>query len=115
MRHRHHARAGLTLLEVLVAMLLLTVGTLTTLSTQVAIARLQSHDSTRQRAASSAAAILDSLRATSCASLTSGSSLEPDARLDWTSHVAADLASVALVVTPTRGTPWTAATLVPCA
>jgi Tfp pilus assembly protein PilV len=115
MRPVHRHRAGLTLLEVLVAMLVLTAGILTTITTQLAVARLRAHDTVRLRAAAAAAGTLDSLRAVPCQSLTSGNAVEPDAHLAWNVLVARDLAEVQLAVTPRIGAPWAAETLSSCA
>ena len=115
MRTAHRHRAGLSLFEVLVAMLVLTAGILTTITTQLAVARLRSHDAIVSLAANAAAATLDSLRAIPCNTLTSANLAGPHAHLDWTVLIATGVAQVRLTVTPRRGAPWAAETLLPCA
>jgi prepilin-type N-terminal cleavage/methylation domain-containing protein len=113
--YQHHPRRdGLTLVEVLVSLLVLSAGALTTIGTQVAIARLSASSLTRDRTAATAASIIDSLRAQACALLASGTRGNPDAHFSWSVSTIGDLRTLRLDVTPTQGTPWSAETLVPC-
>lgn len=108
-------RAGLTLIEVLVAILILTAGALSTIGTQVAVARLSAGTVAQQLNAAAAAAILDSLRAEPCALLAPGNSTTRNARISWSANRAGDLATLRINVLPSQGAPWSAETLVPCA
>lgn len=111
----HPPRAGLTLVEVLVAILILTAGALSSVGTQVAIARLTRATLIQQKNATDASAILDSLRATPCAALAAGSTTRTHAQLTWTATPNGDLVELRLTVIPTTGTTWQAETLLPCA
>ena len=111
----HHPRAGLTLVEVLVAILILTAGALSSVGTQVAIARLTRATLGQQKTAADASTLLDSLRATPCAALTTGTTTRPLAQLTWTATPIGDLVELRLTVIPTTGATWQAETLLPCA
>ena len=111
----HRPRAGLTLVEVLVAILILTAGALSSVGTQVAIARLTRATLVQQKTAADASAILDSLRATPCAALTTGTTSRPHALLTWSATPNGDLVELRLTVIPTTGAAWQAETLLPCA
>ena len=111
----HHPRAGLTLVEVLVAILILTAGALSSVGTQVAIARLTRATLIHQKNAADASALLDSLRATPCAALTGGSLPRSHAQLTWTAIPNGDLVELRLTVLPSVGATWQAETLLPCA
>lgn len=111
---RRIGRSGLTLVEVLVALLILATGSLATVGTQVAIARLSASALARERAAANAASILDSLRTVPCAQLAPGAHATPGARFTWSPSALGDLSALRLDVTPTQGAPWHAETLLPC-
>lgn len=110
----HALRAGLTLVEVLVALLILSAGALGTVGSQVAIARLSANALARERQAAAAAWIIDSLRAEPCASLTPGTRATSGAQLAWNVSASGDLSTLRVDVTPSQGTPWVAETLLPC-
>ena len=110
-----HPRAGLTLVEVLVAILILTAGALASVGTQVAIARLTAATLIQQKTAADASALLDSLRATPCAALTAGTTARQHAQLIWIATPTGDLVELRLTVNPTAGATWQAETLLPCA
>lgn len=112
---RFQPRAGLTLVEVLVAILVLTAGALSTIGTQVAVARLSARSLAQQRNATAAATLLDSLRTTPCSALASGTSTSSLAQLSWTATPSGDLVALYVSVVPTTGAPWNLETLVPCA
>jgi Tfp pilus assembly protein PilV len=101
--------------EVLVAILVLTTGALATVGTQLALARLSADTVTRERDAATAATIIDSLRASPCASLASGTRLTSGATFTWSVTSLGDLRDVRVHVVPSQGTPWAATTLLPCA
>ncbi len=111
----HRPRAGLTLVEVLVAILILTAGTLTSVGTQVAIARLTRATLIQQQNAADASALLDSLRAIPCAALIAGTATRPHAQLTWTATPNGDLVELRLTVIPATGATWQAEALLPCA
>jgi len=108
------ARAGLTLVEVLVAILVLTTGALASVGTQLAIARLSASALARARDATAASAIIDSLRTIPCPSLTSGMAIAHGARVTWSVTALGDLRGLRVAVAPSPGRPWAAATLLPC-
>ncbi len=107
-------RNGLTLVEVLVALLILATGALATVGTQVAIARLSASSLARERTAATASSIIDSLRALPCAHLAPGTRATAGARFSWHPATLGDLSTLRLDVTPTQGAPWHAETLLPC-
>lgn len=117
MQNKHHhsrsRRVGLSLLEVLVAIVILTTGALAAISTQVATAHLTKRTRALQFTAQGAARLLDSLRSTSCAS-TSGVHIGSFANYSWSKSPGADVALVRLQATPAAGKPWSAKTLVIC-
>jgi prepilin-type N-terminal cleavage/methylation domain-containing protein len=114
LRTRPAPRTGLTLVEVLVALLILATGALATVGTQVAIARLRAGALARERTAANAASIIDSLRALPCAQLAPGTHATAGARFSWTPTTLGDLSALRLDVAPTQGAPWHAETLLPC-
>lgn len=107
-------RNGLTLVEVLVALLILATGALATIGTQVAIARLSATSLAGERTAATAASIIDSLRALPCAQLAPGTRAAAGAHFTWHPTTLGELSVLRLDVTPAQGAPWHAETLLPC-
>ena len=113
-RSGHASRRGLTLAEVLVALLILATAALATVGTQIAVARLSASALTRERTAARAASIIDSLRALPCARLAPGTEAAAGVHFSWRPTSLGDLSALRLDVTPTQGAPWHAETLLPC-
>src|SRR5690606_27550827 len=107
-------RSGLSLIEVLVAIVVLTTGALASISTQVATA----HPTRRTRAlqfnAPDAARQLESLRSTTSCTSTSGLNSGRYAQFAWSTLAAADLALIRVQVAPKSGKHWSVETLVIC-
>lgn len=115
MRSDHSPRRnGLTLVEVLVALLLFASAALTTAAVHGATSRLSSEAVIRRRLADAAASTLDSLRSIPCAAVATGASTTPQGTLRWVVSAAARTHALDLVVTPARGAPWSASTVIPC-
>lgn len=112
-RHLKTKRTGLSLVEVLVAIIVLTSGALAAVSTQIATAHLAQRARTVQSNAQHVARLLDSLRGGPCAS-SSGTNTRTGAVFTWSVAPGADVALVRVQVTPTSGNPWAAETLVAC-
>lgn len=112
-RRARSERTGLSLIEVLVAIVVLTTGALAAVSTQVATAHLAKHARALHVNAQDAARLLDSLRPTPCVSA-AGANVGKYADYSWSKSVSGGVARIHLLVTPTTGKPWSAETLVPC-
>jgi prepilin-type N-terminal cleavage/methylation domain-containing protein len=101
--------AGFTLLEVVVALLVLTLGLLGLIAETAALVRAQARVRRSETITTAAAARLEQLRATGCIARADGGEVVAQgsaiARLDWSWSTAADSARrVGLVLTP-RATP----------
>jgi Tfp pilus assembly protein PilV len=113
----HHAprtRAGLTTVEVLVAITLLVTGISATLSVHAASSALATRSRQRRWLAVRATSVLDSLRARSCTTVGSGTAASPEGTLTWRVIPAPGSITVQLNAAPSRGTPWRAETILPC-
>ena len=117
-------RAGFTLLEVLVALVVLTLGLLGLIAQTAALVRAQARVRRSETITTAAAARLEQLRATGCRVRADGAEVVRQgsviARLDWSWSTTADSSRrVLLVVTP-RATPQpafppeTLAMVLPC-
>lgn len=112
-----HPRLGLTLVEVLAALLLLAVGALGVASTSALTARLFATGSAIERSAAALAAVMDSLRAERCATLVGGSSPTAGGTVTWGVLHAPRVAQLRVTVSPTpasRVAPFAVETLLPC-
>jgi Tfp pilus assembly protein PilV len=113
---RPRPRRGVTLVEVVVAVFLFTVGCLAMLSSQTAVTALRTRALAGHELALQALNTLDSLRGVSCTRVSAGTSLSPAGRLTWTAAHQSRVVSVRLSATPASGSPpWSADTLIPCA
>lgn len=107
-------RPGFALVEVVVAILLLTTGVLATLSVHVSVTHLSARAAERYRLAVEAANVLDSLRGIPCGSVVAGSAGSTNGRLAWTTRADPATTTVSLAATPVAGAAWHAETILPC-
>ncbi|MGQ0648612.1 MAG: type IV pilus modification PilV family protein [Gemmatimonadaceae bacterium] len=107
-------RVGLTTIEVLMAIMLLGVGAVATLSVHASITRMSAHAHHRRLLALDATRVLDSLRAITCTTVAPGSLVRRHGRLDWTARAASSSITVTLSAVPTSGVAWHAETILPC-
>lgn len=120
MRHSsasRHPRPGLTLVEVLVALVLLAVGALGVASTSALSARLFATGSAIERSAAALGAVVDSLRGERCAALIGGSTPSAGGTVTWSVMRPPRVAQLRVTVTPTptaRVAPFAVETLLPC-
>jgi prepilin-type N-terminal cleavage/methylation domain-containing protein len=96
-------RRGFTLVEVLFAVVILTVGIVALAGTSVAVIRLISQGDRLGGSSLAAEGRFELLRATDCASLASGSALEQPYTLNWTVTPAGYQRTVALTVSYATG------------
>lgn len=112
------SREGYTLVEVIVALMLFTVGALALMSTSTVLATQLGNDARRERAARIAADRLETLRA-GCRAAASGSEQVSDVRSSWSvARVTANQVGIVEVVSylAWRGSRTdTLRALVPCA
>jgi prepilin-type N-terminal cleavage/methylation domain-containing protein len=94
---------GFTLVELVVATLVLTVGVLALAGTAAAVGRMVGWGQRMGESAVAAAARLERLRAGGCASLADGRDSAGRYRLQWTVAAAGGLRAVALTVTYPNG------------
>jgi Tfp pilus assembly protein PilV len=94
---------GFTVVEVVVATLVLTVGVLALAGTAAAVSRMERWGQHRGESAVAATARLEQLRSGGCGSLTSGRDSTGRYRLQWTVATAGALRSVALTVSYADG------------
>lgn len=114
-RHLPRARAGLTMVEVLVAITLLITGISSTLAVHAASSALASRSRQRRWLAVRATSVLDSLRARTCSTVGGGTATSPEGTLTWRVFPSPGALTVQLNAAPSRGTPWRAETILPCA
>lgn len=110
-------RRGFTLVEVVVAVVLLAIASLGVASTTMFVARLAATARALALAARATADIVDSLRGTPCASLGAGSAGTPAGNVQWTASAAGSTRHVRAVLTPlsTRvRAPLVEEVIVPC-
>ena len=109
-------RAGFTIAEALVALLLLTLGALGVASTSAWAARLASDARGVERQALAVQSAADSLRGVACPALTSGGAVTAAGPVTWTAvpHAAAVQLTVSAPPPPRRTQALTAELLVPC-
>lgn len=98
---RRLRRRGFTLVEVVVAVLLLSMAALGVASTATFAARLAASARALAEATRTTALVVDSLRGVSCASLVSGSAMTVAGTVRWTSTPHAGTRAVRAVLTPT--------------
>jgi prepilin-type N-terminal cleavage/methylation domain-containing protein len=109
-------RPGLTLIEVVVALLVCSIGALAALSTQASMIRERSRSRALRDQVASATAILDSLATISCTNLASGGRITRVATLRWNVTPLTKSMEITMAVRPIVGstTPWTVRSVVPC-
>ncbi|MCC6319633.1 MAG: hypothetical protein IT361_18330 [Gemmatimonadaceae bacterium] len=110
-RPRH---AGLTTIEVLVAVTLLVSAISATLAVQAKATALASRVQWRRLLAIAATSTLDSLRTVPCATLASGSAVTPSGTLAWRVAPTTTVATITLSAVPTGGIPWRIESVRPC-
>lgn len=100
---------GFTLLEVLVALVVLTLGLLGLIAQTAALVRAQARVRRAETITTAAAARLEQLRATGCVARADGGEVVQQgsiiARLDWSWSAAADSSRRVLLVATPRATP----------
>lgn len=102
--HRSMLRGGLTIVEVLVAMMLMTTGLLALAATSVAVTRMLARAHRAAAAATWAADRLERLRASACQETPDGTSHHGDVQLSWTVTQAGRDSRAVLVVARHRST-----------
>ena len=111
-------RAGVSLVEVLVACMVLSVAVLGILGTSNGIAQQMGGGMRQTVAMSMAQARIDSLSSISCAGLSgvaSGSSTKRGVQETWTVTDGVNIKTIAVVLTiPKRANPVTITTMIPC-
>ncbi|MEO6445769.1 MAG: prepilin-type N-terminal cleavage/methylation domain-containing protein [Gemmatimonadaceae bacterium] len=110
-------RSGFSLVEVVIAILLLTIGALGVASTATASAALAASGRSRLSASNAVARVMDSLRATPCPRLAAGSITLPAGRITWgavTGRNSADLTVTLIPASPRVRRSLSAQTVVPC-
>ena len=108
---------GFTIVEVLVALLVLSVGLLATFSTFAAVTRVFSDSHSSVEVTSNAAAILEQIRGAGCGGATVGFRSGPSAHYTWeTEQLNAQLLSVTVTVYSAAGRARvdTLSALLPC-
>jgi prepilin-type N-terminal cleavage/methylation domain-containing protein len=116
MRLTPRARRGVTLIEVVVAVFLFAVACLALIGSQSALTSFRTRALHRWGLASTAQTVLDSLRASACGALSSGSHRSREGTVAWTATPRAGVVELQLAVAPALVliAPWQARTLVPC-
>src|SRR5688572_480876 len=108
------SRDGLTLVEVLVAIVLFAAAVLAIAGTESAAARLIARAHQHRESSRHAADILDSLRSISCLSLSGGARSISGGAISWSAAPVTGAVRIALTTTRPPRPPWTAVTLIPC-
>ena len=96
-------RRGFSLVEVMVAIVILTTGVLALAATSGSVVRLTSQGGRLGGSSVVAEERFESLRATACAALASGSTVERPYTLAWTVTTSGSLRTVALTVSYATG------------
>jgi prepilin-type N-terminal cleavage/methylation domain-containing protein len=112
-----HARRGMTLVEMIVAMTIIGVGLLALAGSATLVTRLMGGGARQTLAASLVQARLESLRATNCANVSSGTETIRGVVIRWTSQAITRGKSVTVTATypMTRGNrTQTYRTILPC-
>lgn len=115
--HAIPARRGFTLVEVVVAVVLLAIAALGVASTATFVARLAATARALALATRANAHIVDSLRGTPCASLGAGSARTPAGSVYWTASATGATRHVRAVLTPLSArvrAPLVEEVIVPC-
>jgi Tfp pilus assembly protein PilV len=115
MRLHPRPRRGVSLTEVVVAVLLFGIACLALLSSQTVLTALRSRATIRWSLANWTLNTLDSLRAASCTALASTTRTSRDGSLTWIVTPQGQVVHLALVVAPRSAAAWRTETLVPCA
>ena len=124
-RRRRAARAGFTLPEIIVAIVILTIGLLAMASTSGAVARQMTGARRQTIAATMAQSRFDSLTSLRCASLapssgttsttTSGTSTRSGVNETWTVTDGDDIKNITVsIIFPGRSTPLVYQSILPC-
>ena len=109
------AKQGLSTIEVLVAVILLATGVLSTLRVHGTLTAVLTRTHTRRVLATRLSSVLDSLRAIPCSAVTGGSASGPSGALTWIAVPGAGATvTVLATATPPNGGPWLTETIVPC-
>lgn len=110
------ARLGFTIIEAVVAILLLSVGAIALASTAAWSARLASDGRALQRQTERVQHVVDSLRTVPCAAIASGSATASGTTVSWSVIHTASVAEVAVVSPPParRVSPFALRFIVPC-
>lgn len=111
---RHHPRHGLSLVEVLVALVVFATAALASLAVHTMAARQSARIAQRETLARHAANILDSLRASSCATVTGGNLVHPLGTITWTATPAMSFVAIQVQVVPSSSTTWALHGISPC-
>lgn len=115
LRSAHAVSRGFSLIEVLVALVLLAVGALGVASVSSSAARLAVRGGMIERWTMQLTAVLDSLRAAPCATLAAGSVVSPAVSISWSATVTPRIAQLAVVAAPAPpATPLHVELLHPC-
>lgn len=112
-----HARPGISLAEVLVALVLLAIGALGVVSTSAFASRLTATGQLMLGAAREVGHLVDSLRTAGCPALVAGSSASPHGSATWTANTNGNAATIAVTMvpaTPRLTTPLVSETIIPC-
>lgn len=114
MRSSPRTPRGLTTIEVLVALTLLSGGVLATLSVHATVSAMTTRVHRRRQLAVHLTSTLDSLRASPCAAIAAGASTTPAGRIAWRVAKVPGAATVTATATPTGGHTYRAETVLPC-
>ncbi len=109
-------RRGLTLIEVIVALLIASIGALAALSTQAVMIRERGRANVVRQQVAVASRVLDSLASISCTTIAGGSLTRSTAAYRWTTATSGRSITISLDVTPTLRSvvPWSTRAEVPC-
>lgn len=107
-------RPGLTIVEILVALVVLGTGVLGTLAVQARAIRAQRDAQHLALAASRLTSINDSLRAIPCASIVGGTETARGFAIGWRATQQVASLTVEFSVATARGNTFTTSTIVPC-
>lgn len=114
MRTTTRPRTGLTLVEVLVALILFATAALTTAAVHGTTTRLAAEAHLRQRLATRAMSVMDSLRSIPCAAVSSGTQTPTEGTLRWVVAATTHTRTIQLVAVPAFGSLWNMETVIPC-
>jgi prepilin-type N-terminal cleavage/methylation domain-containing protein len=114
MRTTSRLRTGLTLVEVLVALILFATAALTTAAVHGTTTRLAAEAHLRQQLATRAMNVMDSLRSIPCGAVAPGTSTPAAGTLRWVVAATTRTRIIRLTAVPAFGTPWNAETVIPC-